>query len=133
MWRDLFCDESLSELNDLLIYSLLAPGERWPSGLRRWSRKPVWEQSHRGFESHPLRSARAAYVTLPSALPGTQLERCQSGRLGATGNRVSSQGDRGFESHSLRHPPTKNLYSDKPITHIAKFRISKIDPPSLDY
>ena len=29
--------------------------ERWPSGLRRRSRKPVWEQSHRGFESHPLR------------------------------------------------------------------------------
>ena len=29
--------------------------ERWPSGLRRWSRKPVWDTSHRGFESHPLR------------------------------------------------------------------------------
>ena len=33
----------------------LAASERWPSGLRRWSRKPVWVHAHRGFESHPLR------------------------------------------------------------------------------
>lgn len=29
--------------------------EGWPSGLRRWSRKPVGEQSPREFESLPLR------------------------------------------------------------------------------
>ena len=29
--------------------------ERWPSGRRRRSRKPVWAQVHRGFESHSLR------------------------------------------------------------------------------
>ena len=38
----------------------LAALERWPSGLRRWSRKPVWVHAHRGFESHPLRHAAAA-------------------------------------------------------------------------
>ncbi len=32
-----------------------SPQERWPSGLRRRSRKPEWCHIHRGFESHPLR------------------------------------------------------------------------------
>ena len=27
----------------------------WPSGLRWRSRKPLWRNNHRGFESHPLR------------------------------------------------------------------------------
>ena len=30
--------------------------ERWPSGLRRRSRKPLGDSAPRGFESHPLRN-----------------------------------------------------------------------------
>ncbi len=32
--------------------------ERWPSGRRRSTGNAVWEQSHRGFESLPLRLIR---------------------------------------------------------------------------
>ena len=39
-------------------------GERWPSGLRRWSRKPVWEQSHRG--SNPTLSAEGELLVISS-------------------------------------------------------------------
>ena len=100
-------------------YDIIRVSERWPSGRRRWSRKPVWEQSHRGFESHSLRQHeffpnRACVSCSMDVLSGhgscvLGSERCQSGRMGATGNRVSSQGDRGFESHSLRHQFSSGL------------------------
>ena len=62
--------------------------ERWPSGLRRWSRTPVWDFSHRGFESHSLRQQNG------EMLEWTNRRDWKS--------RVSCKGNRGFESHSLR-------------------------------
>ena len=46
----------------------MPPRERWPSGLRRRSRKPVWEQSHRGFESHPLRHPPLSHIVHPGLI-----------------------------------------------------------------
>ena len=60
--------------------------ERWPSGLRRRSRKAESPHGDRGFESHPLRS-------------GEMLEWLNRHAWKAC---RACKGSRGFESRSLR-------------------------------
>ena len=60
-------------LGGSIPYAIIAVWERWPSGLRRRSRKPVSEQSDRGFESHPLRGQSAvSYRPSPVARRTTE-------------------------------------------------------------
>ena len=59
----------------------------WSKAVDSKSTVPLW---HRGFESLSLRP------------PLSNRERCESGRIGAPGERVGSQGPQGFKSLLLR-------------------------------